>query len=185
MGVNFVYQGAQHDRLFEADYDHTGPTASCEQCDAARLLNRRVRSLDQPHIYYGLIASGNQVMKHGVTRDRLSREFGILCFETEAAGLMDNFPCLVIRGICDYADSHQSKRWQKYAAALAAAYGKELLYVVPKAQVVNASLATQTAVHPGDANSSRVPTALGGTFTSGGGGDINMEKVVGLTISQL
>lgn len=45
----------------------------------------------------------------------------------EAAGLMDNFPCLVIRGICDYADSHKNKRWQPYAAATAAAYAKDLL----------------------------------------------------------
>lgn len=49
----------------------------------------------------------------------------------EAAGLMDNFPCLVIRGICDYSDSHKNKRWQEYAAATAAAYAKELLSVVP------------------------------------------------------
>ena len=156
MGINFVHQGAQHDRLFEADYDHVGATASCEQCDAARLFDRPVRSLDQPRIHYGLIASGNQVMKHGVTRDQLSEEFGVLCFEMEAAGLMDNFPCLVIRGICDYADSHNSKRWQEYAAAVAAAYAKELLYVIPKAQVAKTSLATQTAVYSGDFNSSGV-----------------------------
>jgi nucleoside phosphorylase len=185
MSTNFVHQGAQHDRLFEADYDHAGATTSCEQCDAARLLDRPVRTLDQPCIYYGLIASGNQVMQHGVTRDRVSEEFGVLCFETEAAGLMDNFPCLVIRGICDYADSHKSKRWQEYAAAVAAVYAKELLYVIPKAQVVNTSLATQTAVYSGDFNSSVGPTVLGSTFTLGAGGDINMEKVVGLTISQL
>jgi hypothetical protein len=49
----------------------------------------------------------------------------------EAAGLMDGFPCLVIRGICDYADSHKSKNWQRYSAAAAAAYAKELLLGVP------------------------------------------------------
>ncbi|GAB7349483.1 hypothetical protein MBLNU459_g0195t1 [Dothideomycetes sp. NU459] len=48
----------------------------------------------------------------------------------EAAGLMDNFPCVVVRGICDYADSHKNKRWQPYAAATAAAYAKELLGVI-------------------------------------------------------
>jgi nucleoside phosphorylase len=50
-------------------------------------------------------------------------------------GLMDSFPCLVIRGICDYADSHKNKRWQPYAAATAAAYAKELLHVIPGQQV--------------------------------------------------
>jgi hypothetical protein len=53
----------------------------------------------------------------------------------EAAGLMDNFPCLVIRGICDYADSHKNKQWQGYAAATAAAYAKELLSVIHPNQV--------------------------------------------------
>ncbi|KAF2830310.1 hypothetical protein CC86DRAFT_238346, partial [Ophiobolus disseminans] len=49
----------------------------------------------------------------------------------EAAGLMNSFPCLVVRGICDYADSHKNKRWQLYAAATAAAYAKGLLDMIP------------------------------------------------------
>ena len=53
----------------------------------------------------------------------------------EAAGLMDNFPCLVIRGICDYSDAHKNKKWQPYAAATAAAYAKELLGVIHPVQV--------------------------------------------------
>jgi nucleoside phosphorylase len=73
---------------------------------------------------------------HGATRDRLKEELDVLCFEMEAAGLMDSFPCLVIRGICDYADSHKNKRWQLYAAATAAAYAKELLCLIPGNQVV-------------------------------------------------
>ena len=48
---------------------------------------------------------------------------------------MDNFPCLVIRGICDYADSHKNKQWQGYAAATAAAYAKELLSVIHPNQI--------------------------------------------------
>ena len=59
-------------------------------------------------------------MKDGPTRDRIAREEEILCFEMEAAGLMDTFPCVVIRGVCDYADSHKNKQWQRYAAATAA-----------------------------------------------------------------
>jgi nucleoside phosphorylase len=61
-------------------------------------------------VHYGTIASGNQDMRDGVERDRVSAELGgVLCFEMEAAGLMNNFPCLVIRGICDYADSYKNK----------------------------------------------------------------------------
>jgi nucleoside phosphorylase len=66
-------------------------------------------------------------MKDALVRDRLAAEMGILCFEMEAAGLMNHFPCLVIRGICDYSDSHKSEEWQGYAAMAAAAYTKDLL----------------------------------------------------------
>jgi nucleoside phosphorylase len=31
-----------------------------------------------------------------------------VCIEMEAAGLMDWFPCLVIRGIYDYADLYKN-----------------------------------------------------------------------------
>ena len=61
----------------------------------------------------------------------------------EAAGLVDNFPCLVIRGICDYADSHKNKNWQRYAAATAAAYAKELLSIIPGNQVESTLVATE------------------------------------------
>jgi hypothetical protein len=53
----------------------------------------------------------------------------------EAAGLMISFPCLVIRGICDYADSHKNKTWQPYAAGTAAAYAKEMLSVILPAEI--------------------------------------------------
>jgi nucleoside phosphorylase len=69
---------------------------------------------------------------------------GVLCFEMEAAGLMNNFPCLVIRGVCDYADSHKNKTWQAYMAGTAAAYAKEVLSVIPLAEVAKASTADET-----------------------------------------
>ncbi|KAL6802996.1 nucleoside phosphorylase domain-containing protein [Trichoderma sp. SZMC 28013] len=80
-------------------------------------------------IHYGLIASGNQVIKDSATRDRINKSLAgqVLCFDMEAAGLMKSFPCTVIRGICDYADSLKKKDWQDYAAAIAAAFAKELL----------------------------------------------------------
>jgi nucleoside phosphorylase len=130
MQATFAYRGLDRDQLFDSAYDHNETTNNCDTCDSSRLVTRSVRGGYNPVIHYGLIASGNQVMKHGSTRDRLARELGILCFEMEAAGLMENFPCLVIRGICDYADSHKTKQWQGYAAIAAAAYTKELLYVI-------------------------------------------------------
>ncbi|KAF2218619.1 nucleoside phosphorylase domain-containing protein [Elsinoe ampelina] len=84
-----------------------------------------------PEAFYGMIASGNVVVKDGSTRDRLGQELGALCFEMEAAGLMQDFSCLVIRGICDYADRHKNKEWQDYASIVAAVFTKELLGHVP------------------------------------------------------
>ncbi|KAK3169764.1 hypothetical protein OEA41_009148 [Lepraria neglecta] len=130
-----IYPGTEHDQLFEAEYDHQGGGLTCELCDVSRSLPRPVRSSEEPEIHYGLIASGNQVIKNGSMRESFRKELHMLCFEMEAAGLMDNFPCLVIRGICDYADSHKNKRWQPYAAATAAAYATELLQTIPGSDV--------------------------------------------------
>ncbi|KAL2837236.1 nucleoside phosphorylase domain-containing protein [Aspergillus pseudoustus] len=86
------------------------------------------RSQREVRVHYGLIASGNKVVKDAQFRDSLNKAFGghLLCVEMEAAGLMNNFPCIVIQGICDYADSRKEKTWQEYAAAVATAYAKEL-----------------------------------------------------------
>ena len=123
------------DILFETEYNYIGED-SCISSAATGKVRREERTNNTPAVHYSTIASGNQVMRDGMTRDKISSEFGVvLCFEMEAAGLMNSFPCLVIRGICDYADSHKNKRWQPYAAATAAAYAKELLRVIPPAGV--------------------------------------------------
>lgn len=120
------------DRLFTSSYTHPDPEAPCASYDQTQVIPRKKRLSDCPRVHYGLIASGNQVMKDAVTRDELANSRGILCFEMEAAGLMDEFECLVVRGICDYSDSHKNKDWQPYAAASAAAYVKTLLKYLPR-----------------------------------------------------
>ncbi|KAA8652753.1 uncharacterized protein ATNIH1004_001658 [Aspergillus tanneri] len=95
------------------------------------VVKRTSRASIAPEIHYGTIGSANIVIKDADTREKLKEELEIICVEMEAAGLMDELPCLVIRGVCDYADSHKNKRWQPYAAATAAAFTKELLSVVP------------------------------------------------------
>ncbi|KAJ5281262.1 hypothetical protein N7478_006634 [Penicillium angulare] len=120
------------DRLFDANYEHS--SSSCDECNSSKLVKRTRRERDVPKIHYGAIASGDQVMKHGGTRDNIARELDVICFEMEAAGLMDIFPCLPIRGVCDYSDSHKTKEWQKYAAAAAAAYARELMEELPLAE---------------------------------------------------
>ncbi|KAI9763741.1 MAG: hypothetical protein M1840_009138 [Geoglossum simile] len=94
--ADFKYQGRSNDRLYQADYDHVSDEKTCESCDRTRLIHLPDREQCNPVVHYGIIASGNQVMKHGITRDRLGADLDVLCFEMEAAGLMDGFLCLVI-----------------------------------------------------------------------------------------
>ncbi|KAL5041380.1 hypothetical protein BDW71DRAFT_168619 [Aspergillus fruticulosus] len=119
------------DQLFQSAYDHVSNRPDCLACDEYQLVNRPERTTEEPQVHYGLIASGNQVMKDARTRDLIAQRQNILCFEMEAAGLMDEIPSLVIRGICDYCDSHKHNEWQGYAAFVAAAYAKALLTLVP------------------------------------------------------
>lgn len=139
----YIHQGFESDRLFQAKYAH-GKGSTCDLCDRSWEVERKQRRTTTPRIHYGLIASGNTLIKDAITRDRISKVVGegCMCFEMEAAGIMDRFPCIVIRGICDYADSHKNDRWQRYASATAAAYAKELLGFVPTAQLQ----ATQRAI---------------------------------------
>ncbi|KAF2732280.1 TPR repeat protein, partial [Polyplosphaeria fusca] len=131
------------DVLFDAGYDHEGGQ-TCEGCKKDRHEEREPRD-EEVVSHYGTIASGNLVMKNAAERDRVSAELGgVLCFEMEAAGLMNSFPCLVVRGICDYSDSHKNKRWQPYAAGVAAAYAKEVLSVIPPADVAKTRTAEET-----------------------------------------
>jgi nucleoside phosphorylase len=117
------------DLLFQAGYKHAGEH-HCKDCGIDGLVARELR--EQMVVHYGTIASGNLDVRDGETRQQLSDDLGgVLCLETEAAGLMNSFPCLVIRGICDYADSHKNEIWQPYAAATAAAYARELLSIIP------------------------------------------------------
>jgi hypothetical protein len=136
---DFSSKKAGSDILFEPDYDHVGEQ-TCDQCSRDRVIERPLRGRQEPVIHYGIVASGNVVMKDGVTRDSWSKDLsGVLCFEMEAAGLMNSFSCLVIRGICDYADSHKNKTWQPYAAATAAACAKDLLSFIPLAEPTKTS----------------------------------------------
>jgi nucleoside phosphorylase len=54
----------------------------------------------------------------------------------EGARVMVTQQCLIIRGICDYADSQKNDQWHNYAAATAAAYAKLFLSYIPDLPVV-------------------------------------------------
>jgi nucleoside phosphorylase len=146
MMMEYAYPGADHDQLFRATYNHPSTdydqsfeatythqtNQDCGGCDRSQLIIRKERHCKDPRIHYGIIGSANIVLKNAAEREELRRRLKVTCVEMEAAGLMETFPCLVIRGICDYADSHKNKKWQRYAAAAAAAYMKELLITIPR-----------------------------------------------------
>jgi nucleoside phosphorylase len=119
------------------------PKVASKYCWSASLTDPlaadgRQNEYREPEVHYGLIASGNRLIKDGEFRDKLNESLGgnVLCFEMEAAGLMNNFPCIVIRGIWDYADSQKNYIWQEYAATVAAACAKELLGFLEPSKVV-------------------------------------------------
>ncbi|KAK6343594.1 hypothetical protein TWF730_011187 [Orbilia blumenaviensis] len=141
------------DDLFVASYQHATSTLGCDGCEKStagisNIVPRRQRLSQSPVVHYGVIASSNQVMRSGITRDKIARQLDAMCFEMEAAGLMDILPCLPIRGICDYSDSHKNKDWQKYAAATAAAYATELLGILPAAGASNTAPDVPNSIGP-------------------------------------
>ena len=79
MRSEFTHQ--DQDRLFYASSDHYGSENACDTCEISGLVTRPARDTHDPAIHYGLIASGNQVVKHGGTRDKLGQELGILCLK--------------------------------------------------------------------------------------------------------
>jgi len=152
-GPKYACPGIAEDRLFQPEYRHKhrlSPMCQCQQhqkesdpvceaametscegvgCDDSFLVKRRRHeaAVPGPFIHIGPVASGDTVMKSGVTRDKIAAKEGVIAFEMEGAGIWEHVPCLVVKGVCDYADSHKSKQWQDYAAATAAAAAKAVL----------------------------------------------------------
>lgn len=139
--------GGTRDRLFEKTYHHKhhasfkckkceknelcrkAQKATCEtlKCDERRLVARPQHFPDKLDIHFGRIASGDTVMKSGVERDTVAEDENVIAFEMEGAGICNNLPFILVKGVCDYADSHKDKNWQKYTAGRAAACMRSLL----------------------------------------------------------
>lgn len=149
-----TFPGRSKDLLFPVDYRHkhqdslacttcaschheSDPvcdialTSSCEQmgCDTRQCLQRGSRRGEKLHplVHFGTFATGDTVMKSANDRDHIAKQTQALGFEMESVGVWEVFPCVVIKSVCDYADSHKSKDWQPYGAACAASYAKGFL----------------------------------------------------------
>ncbi|KAF0643860.1 hypothetical protein FPSE5266_07143 [Fusarium pseudograminearum] len=150
--ANYQYPGTNEDKLYPTTYTHRhrqgcsvcdDPNAFCESaskalctatgCDPAHLTVReRLEEIIsggnfRPGVFIGRIGSGNTVMKSGADRDQIAAQHNLIAFEMEGAGAWDEVPCIVVKGICNYADSHKNKVWQDFAAATAAAVAKAIL----------------------------------------------------------
>lgn len=148
------YPGRAEDRLFPPSYRHKHrsrqhcPTcADCRKnkdpvCDVALELSCQVTGCDdmrqiqrqrqnqkhQPRVHFGLIASGDSVIKSAAHRDQIAKNENVIAFEMEGAGAWDALHCvIIIKGVCDYADSHKNKLWQNYAATTAAACARAFI----------------------------------------------------------
>ncbi|OJI95835.1 hypothetical protein ASPVEDRAFT_35146 [Aspergillus versicolor CBS 583.65] len=149
------YPGTSQDQLFPADYrhkhyhQHPDATCLCADCHYSRdavcdkaldlscrklgcmgsLIQRNRLSADSPRpcVHFGSMASADTVMKSGEHRDALAAREKVIGFEMEGAGIWDSLPCIIIKGVCDYADSHKNKIMQNYAAATAASCAKAFL----------------------------------------------------------
>lgn len=121
--------GPEYDVLFKPNEEPTGNDCDLapERCTCEKVQNRAPRPSPVPMVHYGTIATGDSVIKDASVRDGFSARHNAICVEMEAAGIATEMDCLVIRGICDYADCHKNDLWQEYAAATAAAYAKYLL----------------------------------------------------------
>ncbi|QYT02644.1 PNP_UDP_1 domain-containing protein [Trichoderma simmonsii] len=186
--------GAIQNKLFLQDYIHQHQLEQCETCsnvessgeicesaskascadlgcDETQLVKREVFYPDDGgfNIFIGRIGSGNTVMKSGRDRDRIAARHNLIAFEMEGAGAWDEVPCLVVKGVCDYADSHKNKQWQDFAAATGACVMKAILdrYVV--AEGAQGSALTQTN---GQSVQNNTRSISGNTF----GNNVNISQ---------
>ncbi|KAL7912297.1 hypothetical protein GGI35DRAFT_311641 [Trichoderma velutinum] len=137
------------DEDFYAVCDDAG-NLSCEQtgCELNALKVRdRIRqknllensgdlkSAQTPSIFFGCFGSGDTVFNSGAHRDSLAKTHGIIAFEMEGAGIWDELPCIIVKGVSDYGDGHKTrswKEWQNFAAATAASVARALVERYPQ-----------------------------------------------------
>lgn len=126
-GLGSEYPGVEYDKRFPASYRHATDDISCEDCCDLGKLMPPSRLSQEPAVHIGMVASSDKVMRSANHRDAIARSSDVIGFEMEGAGVWGIFPCVVIKGVCDYADSHKAKGWQQYAAVTAAACMKAFL----------------------------------------------------------
>ncbi|KAL7791482.1 hypothetical protein V8C37DRAFT_417037 [Trichoderma ceciliae] len=150
------YDGAEDPICEESralDCEQTGcenaylePRKRLEQKKALE-INSDVKAAQQPSIFIGRFGSGDTIFGSGIYRDYFAHKHQIMAFEMEGAGVWDELPCIIVKGVSDYGDCHKTKNWkewQNFAAATAASVARGLIERYPK---TDKSLAAEFANH--------------------------------------
>ncbi|KAH8435402.1 uncharacterized protein LDX57_013032 [Aspergillus melleus] len=112
--TQFPDPGQENDVLYLSDGDQ--PVSRQRRPDAERT-----------RVWYGSIGSGDWLLKSRRDRDAMRDKYNVIGLEMEAAGVLNEIPVGIVRGVCDYGDERKNKDWQPYAAAMAAAFAKAVL----------------------------------------------------------
>lgn len=144
------HHDSQHCQCSDLGACEVALQSSCDElrCDSSRLISRgrpKKRKLQdmecdtitahELRVVVGRLGSGDTVMKSGLDRDRIAGERDVIAFEMEGAGIWDRFPCIVVKAVCEYADSHKNKKYQAFAAARAASATKAILGAFPCTEI--------------------------------------------------
>lgn len=132
----------------EAICEHARQSSCLEVGCGMEGLERRVNAKKKPDIHFGRVASGNKVIRDGEERDKLGRTEDVIAVDMEGAGIWDYLPCVMVKAVCDYADSHKNKSWQEYAAFVAAACTKAIVEQWPKQGSERGKIDSQDRVRP-------------------------------------
>ncbi|KAL3481451.1 hypothetical protein BJX99DRAFT_253759 [Aspergillus californicus] len=126
--AKFSHPNKGSDLFFPPDYEHQDDDDDeCSACDKRKAIFRSPRVCFEHEVHYGNIISGNESVDDTETRDHYKKEFHAIAVLEGAAELINKYPCIVVVGVCDYADSHKTALWHRFAAAMAAAFTKEYL----------------------------------------------------------
>ncbi|KID65988.1 NACHT and Ankyrin domain protein, partial [Metarhizium hybridum] len=127
----YQYPGIEQDKLFEPTHLHKHQS-DCEDCNNPDKFCDKAHHQTCDELECGRHGSGDRVIKSGQLRDIIAKKHNLVAFEMEGAGVWDEIPCIIVKSVCDYADSHKNEEWQNYAAATAAAATKALLERYPR-----------------------------------------------------
>lgn len=150
----YTYPGAEEDKLFASKYRHKHsnlPKCICKNCywghdpicsDAKRsscydlgcnntfmeIRHRKTSVAGQPSLHYGRIATIGREPYSAEQREQLiETDDSILAFTKEKTSSLHGLPCIMVKAVAGYGDSHNDEIWRHFAAATAASTAKALM----------------------------------------------------------